>query len=913
MGGRLGAWLMSRTPRERRHMALLALLVAGYGGHYLVWCWPQPWYIEDAAISFSYAKNLVDGEGLVAYPGGERVEGYSNALWTFLMAAWHVVGVTPWISAKVMGFVFGAGTLPLTWLIARRAMPEEPAEGPPHWTVLPSLLLAASTQFVLWNDSGLENSLFNFLLALGIWRLCVEIQDGRRAPWSALVFFGLSMTRPDGVAYAALGGVARLLGTLRNRQWAALPLWILVFAVPYGLYNWWRYEYFAWWYPNTYYAKQKNFQPFNFNAGGWKQFKEWTVNYFVVGAIPITMLAMLGLARWRKWLTLGLCLVLAGFIAWNGRDYLPASVLLWWSPNVGANWQKITVWYILALGVLFGLLTLPRKGWEARALLWASFCTGIFFWVWSFGDWMKGYRWGSQLSVPVFTLAAMGIGMVADALPAAAREIRGRVRFGTLYAVLLAIILAAPNIKGSYDLGLKPETSPNSVHRRVNYMQWVQRRLGLEHVTLMDVDMGAHMWWSGFDMVDMAGLVDVPVARHDWENEFIDDYVFAERNPEFAHVHGSWANTTRIPKRPQWKQRYFEIPGYPTGGRTLHVGNHVRKDLLTGATYNGPTDHYAHFATGITLAGWSIPAPKIASGGKLYVDTAWYAEKRESGFRVLAVFASVSDPSYAYAAEVAPGYDWYRPEQWKPTEFVWGRWSVPVPESIPQGTYDFGFVLLDEKTGAPLPVEELAADGTLAPPATQARYMLGEWFTGQKVEIGTSDFAAAAATEVYNRALTEATNGACDDARETFRTARRHVPRNEAWAAARSQPQSDALVSCYLRAAQGAATDLERAALVATARQIDHRHPDVESIGAALGQTLTAAGDAAAESEDWETAFTSYLAALSVDPSLAWTRRKAEDARDHRLHIGAYKEEKPVKKAPRAPPAEAQELEKLGG
>ena len=45
-------------------------------------------------------------------------------------------------------------------------------------------------------------------------------------------------------------------------------------------------------------------------------------------------------------------------------------------------------------------------------------------------------------------------------------------------------------------------------------MSWVQRRLDVDHVTLLDVDMGAHMYFSGWDIVDIAGLVDVPMARH---------------------------------------------------------------------------------------------------------------------------------------------------------------------------------------------------------------------------------------------------------------------------------------------------------------------------------------------------------------------------------------------------------------
>ncbi|MEO5618208.1 MAG: hypothetical protein ABIS67_10585, partial [Candidatus Eisenbacteria bacterium] len=41
------------------------------------------WAQDDAYISFRYARNLLRGEGLV-FNVGERVEGYTNFLWTVL-------------------------------------------------------------------------------------------------------------------------------------------------------------------------------------------------------------------------------------------------------------------------------------------------------------------------------------------------------------------------------------------------------------------------------------------------------------------------------------------------------------------------------------------------------------------------------------------------------------------------------------------------------------------------------------------------------------------------------------------------------------------------------------------------------------------------------------------------------------
>ena len=100
-------------------------------------------------------------------------------------------------------------------------------------------------------------------------------------------------------------------------------------------------------------------------------------------------------------------------------------------------------------------------------------------------------------------------------------------------------------------------------------MQWVQRRLDVDHVTLLDVDMGAHMMYSGWDIVDTAGLVDVPIARHsDYNRKFIREYVLKERKPEFAHSHGGWARTSKVKKNAEWARDYLEIPGYPVSKRS---------------------------------------------------------------------------------------------------------------------------------------------------------------------------------------------------------------------------------------------------------------------------------------------------------------------------------------------------------
>ena len=47
---------------------------------------------DDAMISMRYAKNLAEGHGLV-WNIGERIEGFSNPLWTLYMSFWHLLKI----------------------------------------------------------------------------------------------------------------------------------------------------------------------------------------------------------------------------------------------------------------------------------------------------------------------------------------------------------------------------------------------------------------------------------------------------------------------------------------------------------------------------------------------------------------------------------------------------------------------------------------------------------------------------------------------------------------------------------------------------------------------------------------------------------------------------------------------------
>ena len=69
-------------------------IFVGFG---VLLAWINRFVQDDAYISFRYARNLADGFGLV-WNIGERVEGYTNFLWTLLMvpAFWLGCDVVVW-------------------------------------------------------------------------------------------------------------------------------------------------------------------------------------------------------------------------------------------------------------------------------------------------------------------------------------------------------------------------------------------------------------------------------------------------------------------------------------------------------------------------------------------------------------------------------------------------------------------------------------------------------------------------------------------------------------------------------------------------------------------------------------------------------------------------------------------------
>ena len=173
---------------------------------------------DDELISLRYAWNLAHGHGLVWNPG-ERVEGFTDLLWTLYASAWAVV-----IPRRLLPLVMQVSGMALLLgqaaVFARivRAMYAERGRTTPWMECAAFALPLAFYPLVYWSVQGMEVCLVGFLFSLAVLYYI-------RCRWVACaVALGLGFwTRPDVAVPAALimgmAGIDALRDRRRLGQW----------------------------------------------------------------------------------------------------------------------------------------------------------------------------------------------------------------------------------------------------------------------------------------------------------------------------------------------------------------------------------------------------------------------------------------------------------------------------------------------------------------------------------------------------------------------------------------------------------------------------------------------------------------------------------------------------------------------
>ncbi len=244
---------------------------------------PNPILIDDSFISFRYARNLVEGNGLVWNPG-ERVEGYSNFLWVMLYALGFKLGIQPETFTYILAVPLHLACLIITWLLAMYVLRNR------SLSLVILLLVGFNHSVAGFAGSGMETplQLLEYLTAAYI--LCIGADKGwtvRRTLLLSLLLNLSILTRPDSLLLAG-GAIIGWLLTHRNRRprdYIALLLPFLLIVAPWLI---WKQTYYGTLVPNSFNAKVRDLTGFGFG-----------LYYVYLFVIYYTLIPFLLVVIWR--------------------------------------------------------------------------------------------------------------------------------------------------------------------------------------------------------------------------------------------------------------------------------------------------------------------------------------------------------------------------------------------------------------------------------------------------------------------------------------------------------------------------------------------------------------------------------------------------------------------------------------
>jgi hypothetical protein len=283
------------------------------------------WIPDDAYISFRYARNFSDGLGLVFNPG-ERVEGYSNFLWTLVLGLLARAGADIVFAATVLSAAAALGT---AW-VSLRLFDDIAGESGvfravARWPLVAGgLILVVSLPMVYWATSGLETFAAAFFLILGA-TLHVEAEHGRRPSLhsgSILSFLAVALLRPEGVMFLVLNACALYLRYRRRwpRRVAAALIAAAAVVVALLIARWSYYHSIV---PNTYWAKPSTMWGYTLPL---RNGLRYLVRYSLVSAlVPLLPLVVVALVKRPGYTVRYLGFLLTAqlsFIVWVGGDVL---------------------------------------------------------------------------------------------------------------------------------------------------------------------------------------------------------------------------------------------------------------------------------------------------------------------------------------------------------------------------------------------------------------------------------------------------------------------------------------------------------------------------------------------------------------------------------------------------------------
>jgi hypothetical protein len=449
------------------------------------------WVVDDAGLTFAYARSLATGSGPVLQDGAGPVEGFSNPSWVAVLAVGRWVGLFdsgawfgtsdivlfPKLVALLCCFGVFAAMFAIATTVTRR---------PVAVTVVAGAMTAAVPSFVIWTTSGLENALFALaVMAIAAVLACTAV-SGRLLAVNTAVGAGAlaalaALTRPDGIVYVAAFPIAAALTIQRNtlrRTLKASVISVVAFAVPVGAYLAWRLVMFGDYLPNTARAKEQGLPTF---------------------------------ADFNK----------------------PAALV------------GYTGWFTVCFGIAVVAVAISRSSTTRTAV--AMVLVPLVLAVMSYAilrpDWMAQFRFATPvwpLAAIVLTLSVIGV----------LRDFSTRKQ---LITATVAAIAAGSSLAGFWFSAKAFRADPtvgvcniaqNTGYHFNGYADILEVREG----TLLAVDGGGTSLTTRLRFIDLSGLADRRIARF-WQRDDMPglrDHIFDELRPTFLKIFHGWAERDRL-------------------------------------------------------------------------------------------------------------------------------------------------------------------------------------------------------------------------------------------------------------------------------------------------------------------------------------------------------------------------------
>ncbi len=329
---------------------------------------------DDAMISMRYAQNLAAGHGLVWNPGGPAVEGYTNPLWTLVMAVLHLLPLPESKICLVVSLI-GAAVLLVNLLVvrslARRVTANSFAVG-----LASFILVAFYYPLIFWTLRGMEVGIMTLFLNLAI-LLALDLAENfrpARVGTLCLVFAAALETRPDALVGNAIIAFFLVLRSSPSRRLFLAAALALANLIPLAGHTWLRWIYYGDVLPNTYYLKMTGIDIMTRIGRGLYVLKQSALVHFLPILLPLAF--VLGLKARRRelaaispamWLLASVFLGQAAYSVYVGGDA--------WEWFFFAN--RYLCMAVPALMVFFCNLTLPElargAAFRHAALKWGLF------------------------------------------------------------------------------------------------------------------------------------------------------------------------------------------------------------------------------------------------------------------------------------------------------------------------------------------------------------------------------------------------------------------------------------------------------------------------------------------------------------------------------------------------------------